>query len=291
MPTGRARGRTLALRALKETAALRDRVRPPTPGIVVLLYHRVGGGGSTRIDMPAALFDEQMAWLAESGRAVSLDTAIEALSTTSAAPTAPTTSTERAGAAERLPIVVTFDDGTADLVDVALPILARHGVPATLYLATRHVDEQLPWPDDGVPLTWDGCRELVDSQLVTVGSHTHSHALLDRLPPAEAADELDRSTARIEDELGVAAEHFAYPKAVPPSAEVEAEVRRRFRSAALGGCRPNRPGTTDPHRLARTAIQVSDGMRWFRHKAAGGLAFEDTVRRGMNRIRYRGAKQ
>lgn len=278
----------LALRALKGAAVLRDRVRPPTPGIVVLLYHRVGGGSGTQIDMPADQFDEQMAWLAATGRASSLDAAVDVLSAPADPPAGPR---EPAAPAERLPVVVTFDDGTADLVDVALPILARHDVPATLYLATRYVDEQVAWPDDGAPLSWAGCRELVGSGLVTMGSHTHSHALLDRLAPADAAAELDRSTKLIEDNLDVQPQHFAYPKAVAPSTPVEAEVRSRFRTAALGGNRPNRLDATDPHRLARTAVQVSDGMIWFRRKADGGMALEDTVRRGVNRLRYRGATQ
>jgi peptidoglycan/xylan/chitin deacetylase (PgdA/CDA1 family) len=284
MPTGRADGRTFALRALKNAAALRDRVRPPTPGVVVLLYHRVGARSGTQIDMPAEQFDQQMAWLAATGRAASLDAAVDVLSAPAAS-----RSGEPGEAAGRLPVVVTFDDGTADLVDVALPILARHNVPATLYLATRHVEEQLAWPDDGVPLSWEGCRELVDSGLVTMGSHTHSHALLDRLAPADAAADLDRSIKLIEDNLGLEARHLAYPKAVAPSAPVEEQVRRRFRTAALGGNRPNLPAATDLHRLARTAVQVLDGMRFFRRKAHGGMALEDTVRRGLNQFRYRGA--
>ena len=42
----------------------------------------------------------------------------------------------------------------------------------------------------------------------------------------------------------------------------EALVRGRFKSAALGGNRPNPYGRTDPHRLARSAVQRSDGMRF-----------------------------
>ena len=66
----------------------------------------------------------------------------------------------------------------------------------------------------------------------------------------------------------------------------EALVRDRFRSAALGGNRPNPYGSTDPYRLARSAIQRSDGMRFFEHKAAGGMVLEDGVRRALNRVRY-----
>ena len=38
-------------------------------------------------------------------------------------------------------VVVTFDDGTGDFVDEAVPVLDRF-VLATLYVATRFVDEQ-----------------------------------------------------------------------------------------------------------------------------------------------------
>jgi peptidoglycan/xylan/chitin deacetylase (PgdA/CDA1 family) len=279
-----AEGRKVALRALKTASVLGDRVWTPPPGVVVLIYHRVGGGADTEIDLDPALFDEQMAWLAASGRAISLDTALSRLAVREPVGAAASPDGSRAN-----PVVVTFDDGTADLVDHALPILVRHGVPATVYVATRHVDEQLPWPADGVPLTWAGAKEMVDSGLVTIGSHTHSHALLDRLSPHEAAAELDRSRELIEEKLGVPGDHFAYPKAVAPPAPVEAVVRKRFHSAALGGNRPNPYAGTDPHRLARTAIQVSDGMEYFHHKAEGGMAFEDTFRRAANRIRYRNA--
>jgi hypothetical protein len=35
-------------------------------------------------------------------------------------------------------------------------------------------------------------------------------------------------------------------------------------------------------------VQRSDGMRWFRHKLAGGMTFEETVRGVLNRRRYAG---
>jgi peptidoglycan/xylan/chitin deacetylase (PgdA/CDA1 family) len=187
------------------------------------------------------------------------------------------------------PVVVTFDDGTADLAEHAMPVLERHGVPATVYLATRFVDEGIAFPDDGTPLSWSAVKDMAATGLVTFGSHTHGHLLLDRLAAAEAADELDRSRQLIEDHVGAPAHHFAYPKAVAASPEVEPLVRERFRSAALGGNRPNPPGRTDVHRLSRSAVQVSDGNEFFVRKARGGMAFEDSIRRAVNRVRYRGA--
>jgi peptidoglycan/xylan/chitin deacetylase (PgdA/CDA1 family) len=272
--------RSMALRTLKTLAAAGDRVRPPTPGVVVLIYHRVGGGSGTEVDLPPEAFDEQMAWLAATGRVVALDDAVAQLATGD-------DGAVDAVAPDEGPIVVTFDDGTADLADVAMPILARHGVPATVYLATRFVDEGLDFPDNGTPLSWAAVRDMAATGLLTFGSHTHAHLLLDRLPPAEAVDELDRSKDLIEHHVGAPAHHFAYPKAVAASAEVEPLVRSRYRSAALGGNRPNPYRGTDVHRLSRTAVQVSDGAAFFVRKARGGMALEDSLRRGLNRVRYR----
>lgn len=274
--------RGVSLRVLKTMAAAGDQIRQPPAGVVVLIYHRVGARAAVEIDLPEVDFDRQMAFLAESGRAVSLDTAVDLLAGDAA---------EAGGRpVEDLPdrpVVVTFDDGTLDLAEVALPVLVRHGVPATVYLATRFVEEGLEWPASGAPLTWSAAREMCGSGLVTFGSHTHSHLLLDRLPAAEAAEELDRSRGLIEERLQVEARHFAYPKAVAPSSAVEGLVRERFRSAALGGNRPNVVGATDVHRLTRSAVQVSDGWRFFQRKADGGMVFEDRARRALNSLRYR----
>jgi peptidoglycan/xylan/chitin deacetylase (PgdA/CDA1 family) len=273
--------RSMALRTLKALAAAGDRVRPPTPGIVVLIYHRVGGGSGTEVDLGPEAFDEQMAWLAATERLMSLDDAVAQLAARDDG------AVDDGAAPDDGPIVVTFDDGTADLAEVATPILVRHGVPATVYLATRFVDEGVDFPDDGTPLSWAAVRDMAATGLVTFGSHTHSHLLLDRLPPAEAVDELDRSKHLIEHHVGAPAHHFAYPKAVAASAEVEPLVRARYRSAALGGNRPNPYRGTDVHRLSRSAVQVSDGATFFVRKARGGMALEDSLRRGINRVRYR----
>jgi peptidoglycan/xylan/chitin deacetylase (PgdA/CDA1 family) len=261
---------------LKLTSAVVDTVRPPSPGLVVLIYHRVGRRTPVEVDLPTGLFEEQMAYLASSPTpVVTLSEGLARLADPDAT---------------RDPMVaVTFDDGTADFADVAMPVLERYGVPVTLYVATEFVERNVPFPDDGAPLTWDALRDAVATGLVDVGSHTHGHALLDRLPPAQIDGELDRSIELLAERLSVRPVHFAYPKAVMGSRAADTAVRARFASAAVAGTRVNRYGATDPYRVARSPIQLSDGMRWFRRKAAGGLGFEDTVRRAVNRRRYANA--
>ena len=261
--------------AVRQVAKAVDRLRPPPSGITILIYHRVGGRTGTTVDLPTARFDEQMAHLADSCRVLSLDGVADELE-------------GGVGPGDPRPAVaVTFDDGTADFVDEALPVLERYGVPVTYYVATDFIERQRPFPDDGVPMTWQAAREAVASGLVTVGSHTHTHALLDRIPAPEAAGELDRSVALIGERLGVEACHFAYPKAVLGSPENEALVRDRFRTATIARTRTNPWGSADLHRLTRSPVQRIDDPDVFARKAAGGMGFENDVRDVVNRWRYR----
>jgi peptidoglycan/xylan/chitin deacetylase (PgdA/CDA1 family) len=264
---------TRLLRTIVKASAA---VLPAPRGTVVLIYHRVGARSALDVDLPTPDFERQVAWLAHDRRTIRLGESLEAM---------------QSGAdPDRHPIVVTFDDGTADFADTVLPILVEHRVPVTLYLATAFVEEQRRFPNDGRPLSWSALGDACATGLVDVGSHTHTHAVLDRLPADRIADELDRSKQLIEDRLGRPCRDFAYPKALPPSPDADAAVRERFRSAALAGTRPNRSGKTDVYRLARSPIQRSDGMKHFEKKAAGGMALEDALRRVANRWRYRGAK-
>lgn len=264
--------------ALKPVSAAADRFQPSPPGVTVLIYHRVGGrpdGGE--VDLEPVMFADQMTALAETGRVVDLDTALAAMADGSAT--------------ETRPIVITFDDGTPDVFDTALPILADHDLPMTLYLATASVEQGVGfWTPEDAALTWAAIADGLSTGLVTIGSHTHNHALLDRLAPEELADELDRSVDLIGEHLQVRADHFAYPKALTPSAAADAAVRARFTSAALAGTRTN-PAGHDPFRLWRSPVQRSDAMRWFLRKVDGGMGFEDRVRERLNRRRYADASR
>ena len=274
-----ARASALLRRTVKVASAGADRFRPNVAGVVILLYHRVGGGSSLEIDLEPSVFDEQMAAVAATKRALALGEALDRLA-------------EPFPADAVSSVVVTFDDGTADFVEVALPILVRHGVRATLYAATSFIEDGREFPGGGRPVSWSALRDACATGVVDVGSHTHTHRLLDRTSPADAAAELDRSIDLIGERLGRAVLDFAYPKAVPGTPDVAQLVRRRFRSAALAGTRVNPYRTAhpdrgaDPYRLARSPIQVSDGMQFFERKLAGGMALEDSFRRAMNRARY-----
>ena len=258
---------------VKTSAVAVDAVHPPPTGVVVLAYHRVGGGSGLAVDLDPALFMEQLRILAAHHRTVTLDTALDLVRQPEGTPA----------------VAVTFDDGTADFMDHALPAIVATQVPVTYYIATDFIEQQRPFPDNGRPLSWRGLAEAASTGLVTVGSHTHSHAVMDKIPVDAAADEARRSAELIEDRLGVAADHFAYPKGVFGGQANAAAVAARYRSAALANSEVNRYGATDPWRLGRTPIQQSDGLVYFNRKVAGGMALEGRLRTALNRRRYRSA--
>lgn len=259
--------------ALKAGSHLVDRVVAPAPGIVVLIYHRVGHGSGGEMDLDPGAFRAQLEWLRDTIGVISLDDVVSRVS--GSTPVQPA-------------VALTFDDGTDDWHRVIAPILHDVGVPGTFYVATSFIEHQEALPGGGRPATWSGLAELAATGLATFGSHTHHHVLLDRLEPTAIAAELDRSVDLIGERLGVEARHFCYPKALEPSAAADAEVRRRFDSAVLAGTRANTVGA-DPYRLARSPVQRSDGRRSFEAKAHGGLGTEDRIRVMLNRRRYRGA--
>ena len=259
-----------ARRWLQRAAAAYDRLRPPAPGLVVLIYHRVGGGTDSAVDLPKEMFAAQMTLLAASRPVLPLDDAVEQL------------------AAGHTPdgVVLTFDDGTSDYTEIAVPVLAHHGLHSTLYAATGFIDTGSPMPWGAPSATWEGLRGAVATGLVTIGSHTRDHPLLDRLSRSEVAEQLDASIVSITREIGAVPRHFAYPKAIAPNPAAEIEVRARFTSAALAGSRVNRAGA-DLLRLGRTPVQRGDTPEVFAAKVHGGLRLEGAVRDRVTRWRAR----
>jgi peptidoglycan/xylan/chitin deacetylase (PgdA/CDA1 family) len=172
-------------------------VRSARP-IPILAYHSIGDrprDGTMRWSVSPGDFDEQMVAIAESGRQA-LTVARYAAALRSGAELPPD------------PVLVTFDDGYADLATAALPVLQRYRLVATAFLVSAWLGGRAP--DAGPVLTWEQVREL-HAHGVQIGSHGHSHRPLDCLPYAEAEHEVRSSREVLADGLGEEVVSFAYP--------------------------------------------------------------------------------
>ncbi len=110
-------------------------------------------------------------------------------------------------------VAITFDDGYRDNFEVAYPLLRKYGAPATMFVVTGFVDGvvDLNGNPGWEPMSWAQIRDLDGSQLVEIGAHSHTHAILSELDDLAAANEVRVSASRLEVELGHSVSLFAYP--------------------------------------------------------------------------------
>lgn len=113
----------------------------------------------------------------------------------------------RRGLPER-PVVVTIDDGFADTLTAAAPILRQHAVCSTVYVTTGFVTGTSPGGDR--MLDWSQVAEL-RAQGHEIGAHSVTHPQLDTLTRRAAWHEIRDGKNILEDRLGEQVRTFAYP--------------------------------------------------------------------------------
>lgn len=100
----------------------------------VLIFHRVRPTRDLLFpgDPDASEFGRQMQWIRDWFNVLPMEDAVAGL---------------RSGRLPARALVITFDDGYADNLTVATPILKRLGLPATFFVATGFVDGGIMWND------------------------------------------------------------------------------------------------------------------------------------------------
>lgn len=61
-------------------------------------------------------------------------------------------------------------------------------------------------------LNWEQIKEIVNSKLMSIGGHTHSHAILSFLSQEELESEIDISLQLLKEKTGLKTIHFSYPE-------------------------------------------------------------------------------
>jgi peptidoglycan/xylan/chitin deacetylase (PgdA/CDA1 family) len=178
-----------------------------TARISILMYHQVGEFAPMKAHRANYCdhrrFAAQMAFLDHFGyRVLGLDEALQLLIGNRPIP-------PRA-------VVLTFDDAYANFLDYALPILRRHGFPATVYAISGYLGRSADWfaKDPGRPvprlMTGNELRDIRD-QGIGIGSHSAGHVRLGEADIDTQRRELGDSKAALEDLLGEEVRHLCYP--------------------------------------------------------------------------------
>lgn len=166
------------------------------------------------------------------------------------------------------PVLITFDDGYEGVHRHALPVLAKHGFPATVFVSTGW----LKGPHDmggglDTMLDWDQVRELAEAD-VEIGGHSHTHPQLDQLPDGRLRSELILCKEIISDQLGTVPASFAYPYGYS-SRRVREAVRETGYAQALAvnnGLARRRQG---PYALTRLTVRRGTGIEEFQRMVEG----------------------
>jgi len=235
----------------------------PRGGLRVLMYHRVGDHPA-RDTVAAEELERQIAWLRERGHAlIGLRDLLA--------------HRERGAPLPERPVLLTFDDGTADQLEVLLPVLRRCRAPAGLFAISSYVGKVLPY--GGAPQRFLSSAELrqLAGAGVEIGLHSHSHRSMAGMAPAEVEEEVAASLAFFAAE-GVPVEPVlaypfgAYPRA--PGAEQQAffaALRRAgVRLAFRIGNRVNPLPLDTDYEVQRIGIRRADRLWSFAIKVRKG---------------------
>ena len=165
-------------------------------------------------------------------------------------------------------LAVTFDDAYTSVRELAQPLLAELGIPATVFVPSAFVGEPEPrgwegtdewvgtrWASELMVMGWDELGGLAEAGW-EIGSHTRTHPHLTQVDDARLRDELERSRAELEDGLGRPCSSLAYPYG-----DLDGRVAAAARAAgysAAGGVLPGRLSARDPLRFPR----ISVGRDW-----------------------------
>jgi peptidoglycan/xylan/chitin deacetylase (PgdA/CDA1 family) len=214
------------------------------PGVPALVYHNVGLQQSDprrpELTISPQQFERQLRWLAWQGY-VGL--------------TVSDLSLARSGnrTLPRKPILITFDDGYADIAEHALPLLHKMGFGATVFIVTELV---------GSASFWDGRRLMTAPQIrkwaakgVEFGSHTCTHPDLTQVGGVTLRREIAESARQLAAITNTRPAAFAYPYG-RHSGEVRECVRQTYDVGLTCDVGVNEPDT-DPYLLRRVAAEPS----------------------------------
>lgn len=249
-------------RAVSVEWARMRRLMPRRSGTPILMYHSLSNEFGNRhpyfeTNTSPEAFAAHMRYLSENG-----------YQTVGLAEAAGGTSRD-----ERKKVVITFDDGYRDFYTDGVPVLAKYGFKATMFVVSDFAAQGKAI--NGKPcMSWQEIRDVQQCG-IEIGSHTASHPELYKQPHSELCYELETSKQSIEHETGAAVDSFAYPYAFP-------EHRQKFLATLRGLLRRfgykrgvctsvgTAGSSSDPFFMPRIPVNSHDDVRFLEAKLQGG---------------------
>ncbi|OQB14729.1 MAG: Poly-beta-1,6-N-acetyl-D-glucosamine N-deacetylase precursor [Firmicutes bacterium ADurb.Bin193] len=167
--------------------------------IPVLLYHNITentDGMDIIVNITPRRFREHMVALKSAGyNTITLDDYYEHIQNGKSLP--------------EKPVIITFDDGYLSNYEFAYPILQELEMKATIFIVTDSVGPggKVSYPH----FTWEQARQMQQSGVIDIQSHTHTHRDVTLQNREETVREIRLSKYLIESNLNKECSYLAYP--------------------------------------------------------------------------------
>jgi peptidoglycan/xylan/chitin deacetylase (PgdA/CDA1 family) len=224
----------------------------------ILCYHSVQPRWTSPLAVEPADFAKHCAWLAHRRRMLPLRDALARL--------------DRSGRLPRGMAALTFDDGFAALHEHAMPVLARHRMPATVFLVAQTLTpagQPVDWVDTPgtEPLTTLSRDQVLEMQDAGVDfqSHSYAHRDLTRLGFDECVTDLRDSREFLSELLGRPVTLLAYPRGRHDERVRQAAERAGYTHAFTLPEQAEQPGQ---YAIPRVGIYRGNGTRTVQIKAS-----------------------
>ncbi|MFZ5829513.1 MAG: polysaccharide deacetylase family protein [Planctomycetota bacterium] len=170
--------------------------------VAVIFFHRVADDRANSWTTSTAMFEQQIGWLQSRFELISLQAAQQRI---------------RSGRNYKPAVSITFDDGYADNLTRAIPMLIERQIPCTYFVTLHNVLTGEPFAHDLVrgdhfaPNSIEQLREMAAAG-IEIGCHTCTHADLGAIDdPRLLRHEVVVSGIRLQEALKQRVRYFAFP--------------------------------------------------------------------------------
>ena len=229
--------------------ATADAQRAAQAPIGILAYHRFDPTTPGPTTVTNGAFERQLEWLVEHHyKFVPLRAVVDGL-------------TGKAPPVVEPAVAITADDGHRSVYTEMFPIIKKRHIPVTLFIYPSAISNA------SYALTWDQLKEMHNSGLVDVESHTYWHPDFRKERARQSPEEyrafvdnqLTRSKSVLEDKLGITVDMLAWPYGIVDP-ELEAAAKRAGYVVAFGfGGGATMPRGDDLFALPR--VPMSDAVQ------------------------------
>ena len=219
----------------------------PRKVVPILMYHSISEDTTSSLNVTPENFKKQIDFLAGSGYSViPLDELVEGIRKNKKFPDKT--------------VVITFDDGFEDNYLNAFPVLAKHKMPATVFLVAGYIGEREGY------LKWDQVN-LMKQNGVDFGAHTVNNVYLPAIEDTRTLWwEVSGPKSIIKGATGETPRYFCYPTGGFNAKVKNAVVRAGYN----GACTTNRGFgklNKDVYELKRVKVTNSDMNKPFHFRA------------------------